>query len=302
MIVIKLMWWLGNQLFQYAIWRALSLEYNMDFVLDTDYSCATSDERMFFRLGDFNIKTNIANNKQLPRYNKFFKNHFLNVLRHPINFIAKKINPNHFIENPKHPIIWKWMFDYNPEIEKKISKSVNGKYLEWFRQSEKYFKKHEQIIRKDFSLKEWKLDFKNQEIVNNMKNCLSVSLHVRRGDYIWSYLDGMCWLEYYKQSIEYLKLKIKNPMFFVFSDDIERCKENLEAYGECKYINWNTWKDSYKDMMLMAQCKHNIIANSTFSRRGARLNENPEKIVIAPTQRHQNLDYADIIPQWRVRL
>ena len=109
-------------------------------------------------------------------------------------------------------------------------------------------------------------------------------------------------MQYYEDAIAYIQKKVNKPEFFIFSDDVERCKEAFKNHPISAFIDRNTGKESYKDMMLMAQCKHNIIANSTFSRRGARLNENPEKIVIAPAQRHKSIDYADMIPASRVRL
>lgn len=109
-------------------------------------------------------------------------------------------------------------------------------------------------------------------------------------------------MQYYQDAIAYIQKNVKNSELFIFSDDVTRCKEAFKDYKITEFIDRNTGNNSYKDMMLMAQCKHNIIANSTFSRRGARLNENPEKIVIAPAQRHKSIDYADMIPASRVRL
>lgn len=124
----------------------------------------------------------------------------------------------------------------------------------------------------------------------------SVSLHVRRSDYIGSYFAGICTLEYYAKTVEYMRKHIQKSIFFVFSDDIPWCKEHLNLADNVYFIDWNKGKDSYKDLILMSNCKHNIIANSSFSWWGARLNNNPTKIVIAPHKWHQNLDYKDIIP------
>jgi hypothetical protein len=102
-----------------------------------------------------------------------------------------------------------------------------------------------------------------------MDGCNSISIHIRRTDYITLSHTGyiLCGLEYYHHAIQTIKEKVDNPIFFVFSDDIQRCKENFKEYNITHFIDWNTKENSYKDMILMAKCKHNIIANSTFSRR-----------------------------------
>ena len=88
--------------------------------------------------------------------------------------------------------------------------------------------------------------------------------------------------KYYKESIKLIEEKIENPTFFVFSNDMEWVKENIQINSRVFYVDINSGDDSYKDMQLMSKCKHNIIANSSFSWWGAWLNENKNKIVVAP--------------------
>jgi hypothetical protein len=137
-----------------------------------------------------------------------------------------------------------------------------------------------------------------------MQSCTSVVLHIRRGDYIQGWSPRRhplypCSLEYYQNAIHYLSTQIEDPTFFVFSDDIEWVKKYLDLPSSTCYIDWNGGENAYKDMWLMTKGKHNIISNSTFSRRGAYLNTYPEKIVIAPkiwfkrSERHS----GDIIPE-----
>jgi hypothetical protein len=90
-------------------------------------------------------------------------------------------------------------------------------------------------------------------------------------------------LRYYIDAIRKIKKDIRDPLFFVFSDDIIWCKENLSQFLDKSYfIDHNKGKDSYKDLLLMSACKHNISANSTFSWWGAWLNKNKNKICIKP--------------------
>lgn len=129
-------------------------------------------------------------------------------------------------------------------------------------------------------------DVKNTEILKKIESCNSVSIHIRRGDYLNHPLFGeICNKEYYRKAIKIIENKVKKPVFFIFSNDIEWVKENIKIDNESYYIDWNLEeKDSYKDMQLMSRCKHNIIANSSFSWWGALLNTNKEKIVILPKQ------------------
>jgi hypothetical protein len=129
---------------------------------------------------------------------------------------------------------------------------------------------------------------KNMMINDLIEKSNSVSIHIRRGDYInnpyWrSLLGDICDLDYYTTSINIITKTVENPSFFIFSDDIDWVKQNLKI-TDCFFIDWNSGNESYIDMQLMASCKHNIIANSTFSLMSAWLNKNPNKIVIGPSK------------------
>ena len=138
--------------------------------------------------------------------------------------------------------------------------------------------------------------------IEKIKNSQSVGLHIRRSDYIIneSVLNyhGVCPPSYYFSGLEKIKEKTKNLELFVFSDDIAWCKQNLIFDLPCTYIDHNTGEKSFEDMRLMSLCKHNIIANSSFSWWGAWLNANPSKIVVAPTKWFNDLanQSQDIYP------
>lgn len=141
------------------------------------------------------------------------------------------------------------------------------------------------------------LDQENQKILSKIKVTESVSIHVRRGDYIGTSFD-QCDMDYYMRAIHYIENKINNLEWFVFSDDKEYIKENFSFLKNCNIIDWNYGKDSYKDMELMSYCKHNIIANSTFSTWGAILNKNENKIVIMPNGYIDNNTKEKLIGNW----
>jgi len=290
MIIQKIIWWLWNQMFQYAFIKALSLRNKVDFKLDISWF------NTYFRpyeLEIFDIEKKYATKNDVPFYEKIFNCNKYSwksfVLCNYTRLFLASLNKKHFFEK-----------DF-----KNYFLNIEDWYIEWYFQSEKYFKDYEQEIRKDFNFI-IKPSEKNIDTIKIIKNSNSVSLHIRRWDYLLnknSYI-WFLWLEYYKKSIKIIKGKIENPTFFVFSDDINWVKENLKISNKVYYIDWNKWNKSYEDMRLMSLCKHNIIANSSFSWWGAWLNSNKEKIVIAPKKWfNSNIrDYSDIIPEKWIKI
>ncbi len=159
-----------------------------------------------------------------------------------------------------------------------------------------------------FNTKKISHNSKNLEILEKIKCSNSVSIHIRRGDYITdkyaSIYSGVCGVEYYNRAIKYVLEKIENPLFFVFSDDCEWVKNNIEV-PNANFIEWNLDKNSFIDMFLMNQCKHNIIANSTFSWWGAYNDSNCRRgIVISPVKWFASNSFTDplIFPKKWIRL
>ena len=190
------------------------------------------------------------------------------------------------------------------KILNKIYSKISGHY-EFF-QSEQYFKSIEHTIRTEITLKD-PLSSTAQDLARQIKNeSNSVSIHVRRGDYISNPQaynhHGICDLSYYDRAISKIKESISTPHFFVFSDDIEWVKENLKL-EHVTYVS-NPTLTECEELVLMSYCTHNIIANSTFSWWGAWLNQNNNKIVIAP-QKWLNTNMKkqpDIIPQTWIKI
>lgn len=177
----------------------------------------------------------------------------------------------------------------------------NNSTLSGYWQSEKYFIKHQKEIRSEFSFKN-ALVGKNKNITNRITNSNSVSVHIRRGDYVENKKTnahhGVCSKGYYQKAMSVVETNIKNPSYFFFSDDPEWARNNLSSKFESTYIDWNTGNQSYIDMQLMSLCKHNIIANSSFSWWGAWLNNNPKKKVITPKKwfANKSINTSDLIP------
>jgi hypothetical protein len=191
-------------------------------------------------------------------------------------------------------------FQFDPTVFK-LPKNV---YLKGYWQTEKYFADIRNILLQDFSLKR-EINPNCQQFIQKITNCNSVSLHIRRGDYAENQnlnrIHGLCSLDYYQTSVNYLKKQIKEPHFFLFSDDPEWVKENLAIEDQTTIVSGNNFAD-YEDLFLMSLCQHNIIANSSFSWWAAWLNRNSDKIVCTPKQWFavKSRNTQDLIPSnWR---
>lgn len=129
-------------------------------------------------------------------------------------------------------------------------------------------------------------NLQNEEMAGKIQNCNAVSVHIRRGDYLQPENEAMfgniCTDQYYDAALDYIRERIENPHFFVFSDDIPYVRKRYTG-NDTTIVDINHGKDSFYDMYLMSLCRANICANSTFSFWGARLNKNPDKWMIRPT-------------------
>lgn len=285
MIIVKLIGGLGNQLFQYSLGRSLSIKNND--ILKLDLSDFEGNENRHYSLRHFNIIENFATEKDINDAKKS-----------GIWKLADKLKPRY-----RRAVIKYKGYDFDPNVLK-----LSGNfYLDGYWQSEKYFQDIENVIRKEIILKE-PLPSKYSELISDIKNSNSVSVHIRRGDYVtskkFSKIYNLLDEKYYQGAVKFIAEKISNPKFFIFSDDIEWVKHNLDIpYPKTLVSGENETKD-YEELVLMSLCKHNITANSSFSWWGAWLNQNPSKIVISPDRWfNDKADVAkDLIPQDWIRL
>lgn len=153
------------------------------------------------------------------------------------------------------------------------------RFLYGYWQDKRYFSEIENHICQVFTFKN--IDEFNLSMAKEMKKCHSVSIHIRRGDYK-QFGMPLLGVDYYRKAVETIKGYVQTPVFYLFSDDTDEAVAIANQLDiNFKVITHNSEEDSYKDMFLMTQCSHNIIANSSFSWWGAYLNQNPEKIVIS---------------------
>ena len=269
MIIIKLAGGIGNQMFQYAVGKQLSLKLGVDLKLDISWF-ATQNLRSY-ALGKFDIAENFAFPEEVAllatQKEETLKHVLGRMLRIPQNFTPTHIHEKHF--------------QFDPEI----INLPDGVYLDGYWQSEKYFTNIEDVLRKELVVK-IPQEGKNKELAELMASCESVSLHIRRGDYvsnsIASSVLGTCNLDYFYRCIEQLALTVNSPHFFIFSDEPEWARDNLKIPHPTTFVDHNGPDKDYEDLRLMSQCKHHIIANSSFSWWGAWLCNNPDKIIFAP--------------------
>jgi hypothetical protein len=285
---------LGNQLFQFIIGYILAKKNKINLRINIE---SFNSYHRQYELDKF-PEIHKLNIPKIINYNIFYKTYFyLNSKLYKIlkiSGIYKYIN-FFFLEKKEFE---KSPFIFNEDLLKK--KIVKNFSITGFFQSEKYFIRYRKIVLKLFSFPKIK-DKLVQKHLNLIKNKNSVAIHIRRGDYLNNpkarYFHGILGENYYKKSISFIKKKVKNPIFFIFSDDIELIKKSHFFFNNKKYIFTDT-KSSINDLSLMSNCKHFIIANSTFSWWGAWLSKNKHKIVCAPKRWvRARISTPDIIPE-----
>ena len=290
MIVVKLQGGLGNQMFQYALGRAVSLRKKTELFLDI--FSFKEDKLRKYTLDVFSVEQKFATKQDTYRFRKF---------KRKTGFIGKFYNIL-FARSDKY--FNEKIFHFDPEI----FDVSNDCYIDGYWNTEKYFKDIRPTILKDFSNKA-PISGKNKEISESIASKNSVSVHIRRGDYandsVTRTTHGLLDKDYYYKAFDYIKNNVSNPALFVFSDDIPWVKDNLALPFPDTYIDWNADKPQ-EDMRLMSLCKHHIIANSTFSWWGAWLSQNPNKIVIGPkkwfNQVKPNVHTRDVMPESWIKI
>ena len=286
LIISNIIGGLGNQMFQYAAGRALAYEKNLKFRIDdSDYQ--NYNLHNFELIKVFNLPVKLAEKADLSAILGWRSSK--NVMRLLKNQNLSWLRGAHYIAEPH--------FNYWSDI---VHVPISC-YLLGYWQSEKYYKKIESQIRHDFKFKDNFSNF-NNFLIEKIKSTNSISLHIRRGDYISNSVansnHGVLPIDYYINSIEYITQRVTKPKFFIFSDDIDWVKSNLPIKFPFEYVEHNRGSQSFNDMRLISQCRHHIIANSTFSWWGAWLNPDPRKIVVAPRRWFANdRNIQDLFPQ-----
>ena len=281
MIIIKLQGGLGNQMFQYAAGKQLAFKHKT--ILKLDISSYEFDELRKFALKNFNIDANIANKDEISKLKINIK--LEDRYRKRLLYLINNFKTNHFREKERI-------------FNKKFNKLGDNTYLEGYFQSEKYFSNIEKELTKEFT-ENFKFSKDQIRIKDLMQKTDSICVHVRRTDYLTNNKINkeynVCSLSYYNKAIGYLKKELKKPFIFIFSDDLEWVKNNLNT--NCKQIYIKKDLDiSLGDadtLLLMSKCKNFIIANSSFSWWASKLSQNDNEIKIGPNKWTSVLDHRE---------
>ncbi len=290
MIVTQLNGGLGNQMFQYAIAKKLALKFSTDVVLDA--AVFETDKLRKYSLTQFNFQQRLITSDERA---VFGLAEGKGVLKLYYKIIKRIVQP---------VVLHEKQFNFDPDVFRSAKKYT---YLYGYWQTEKYFSDIRDILIHDFTLIQ-PLVNENIALARHIIHVNSVSLHIRRGDYVTDLktakVHGVCSLDYYHKGIEYIFQKTQNLTIFLFSDDIGWAKENFKTQHEVIFVDSNS--TPHEDLRLMSLCKHNIIANSSFSWWGAWLNKNLNKVVIAPIRwfadEKANQETNTLIPETWVRI
>lgn len=284
MIIIRVMGGLGNQMQQYALYekyKSMGREARLDISWFEDASLQenvlarrTLELRLFDHL-EFEACTAAQRDAVLGNNGILKEKSFLTKALKK----AKLIENKHFYESGM----------YHPEILE-----FTDKYLEGHWACEKYYHDIMPLLQEKINFPK-SSNILNHELKQKMKTENSVSIHIRRGDYLdpenAGMFGGICTPEYYAAAERYIRERVEHPHFYLFSDDTQYLRDHYSG-EEYTIVDWNSGADSFYDMELMSCCAHNICANSTFSFWGARLNRNGQKLVIRPAK-HKNGQIID---------
>lgn len=285
-VAIKIIGGLGKQMFQYAFARCYARKYSKSLYLDTSYCAPKGEDKRPYQLGVFNLKAKIINDDDAREWKR--KSRLPSLLR---RFLGIKI-----YDDGKD-------FSYNPHV----IENGNYQYLIGRFASEKYFEEYESDIREDFQFLSAPSAM-NIKAMEKIRNENSVGIHVRCKPYTYTKrlceVRGLCSFDYYMAAIKYITKLVEKPVFYIFSDDVDWVKENFKIDYPINIVDINDDTNNFEDLRLMSLCKHNIMANSFFSWWAAWLNNNKNKIVIAPEKwfHTKELDIKDLIPDSWIKM
>lgn len=259
-MIVRLMGGLGNQMFQYAFGRALCLKRQEKLILDTWSYC--NDKSRSYELGQYNI---------LKNKGRLFQKAFYNVLWNI------KI---HFCLSPVLEKIFGMECEHMGFGGHNINNS--SKYLVGYWQCTEYFANIRDILINEFKYM-GELSKLQKQMITDMQSENSIAVHIRRGDYL-NVQDIYVNLErnYYDAALQYITERAANAKIYIFSDDMEWCKREFADWGNVVFVDEEISSNMHTDFELMKNCRHYIIANSTYSWWAAWLSENDDKLIVAP--------------------
>lgn len=299
MVIVGIKNGLGNQMFQFTFGKILEWKYNIKIefdIMSEDFVSGLQTDMDVFEIGEYHVASktsvkvfmpfSIARYKLEKKYLSYIYYKLRRVMQ-PAKLVTERI-PSQYISD----------FD-NLNIARNY-------YFMGHWMNLKYFNSFEKQIRTMFELKDksfYQSDIAQEIITSNLT---PISLHIRRGDYLSSSFMAIIDLDYYHKGIEFIRNKVEFPILYVFTNDSNWVVNEFQPKLPYKIIFGNICADSYKDMLLMSLCKHNIIANSSFSWWGAWLNKYEDKLVICPQKWYltdkMNRYVSEMIPNDWIKL
>lgn len=273
-IVVRLMGGLGNQMYQYAIGRGLEEKNNNMMLLDTSFL-----------------------ENRTPGFVNVFRDYELNLFPKLKEKLVDATNVDH---QGHIQVIHEPHFHYSNVLMESTLPPDHNYLLIGHWQTPKYFEDISDSIREEFSFPDI-LEPKTLKLQEEILSCNSVMINVRRSDYLTDNLFEDLGMDYFNKCIDEISKKVDNAYFYVFSDDIEWCKENFKTWQDRFFIVDKSYAGhKYIDYLhLMSCCKHDIIPNSTFAWWAAWLNKNEDKIVMYPSKwfTDPSKDPKDMFPE-----
>jgi hypothetical protein len=286
-VIVGLSGGLGNQLFQYATGRALSLKLGVDLVLDTSWFEGRTDR--LYALDPFSIEAQTYSGPTI--LSSFLKRLECRLARRWANkrFGTPIYREPHFQFDTTFPLL------------------DSPVYLEGFWQSEQYFLKYKEAITKELRIKS-NVSKAYHSLEKNIQSTDAICVHIRRGDYVTNpialKMHGLCSLDYVYQGVKEASLGLTNPHCFIFSDDLSWVRKNLLLNFPMTLVDVASSNEAHIDLALMQQCKNFVIANSSLSWWGAWLAPYHAKRIIAPLKwfAGDQKDTKDLIPSQWIRI
>jgi len=301
MIIINLMGGLGNQMFQYASAKHLSIIHNTPLKIDaSNFRKLTKNREHVFQLDCFNISAPQASETEISMYkpSESRGRKFMRRVKKTLKLPVVDMTSPYLYSEPDESNFKPDFFGLGPD-----------RYLIGYFNSYKYFAPIRDILIEEYAPRE-DIGEKAREMIHRIENANSVSIHIRRGDYIddpdvRKSIEGIITDRYYKNAIEALADRITDPHFFVFSNDMNWVRAHFRIPFKVTCVDINPPHRGFEDLWIMSKCRHNITAGgSTFSWWGAYLNRNADKIVVRtgkiskdPQYNHPE-DYFP--PEWEI--
>ncbi|MBR4668003.1 MAG: alpha-1,2-fucosyltransferase [Butyrivibrio sp.] len=297
MLIIKIAGGLGNQMQQYSLYRKL-LSLGKEAKLDLSWFSPKVQEKMLapreFELPLFEgLPFEVCSDEE--------RDHFLK--QTALQKITGKVMCKLGLRESANDKVFSETKMFHPEIY-----DMDDRYIEGYFACQKYYEDIEDELQKLFVFPEHSvkdLHQRNMILLSKIDNENSVSVHIRRGDYLApeniEILGNIATESYYASAMKYFEDKYPNVHFYIFTSDHEYARAKYSDESKYTIVDWNTGKDSVQDLMLMSHCMGNICANSTFSFWGARLNARPGREIIrtATMRNNQKCDPQIMHEYWK---